>query len=176
MKKSTSGFTIVELLVVIVTIAILAAVSVVAYNGIQGRARDSRRMSDIQSINTALQLYVLDKNKAPDFGGACSIQNSQDSGCFVNDFNGGTAYIWASLQSELSPYIKTLPKDPCGKACFNKRTSSGANDGFFTYRYNAPAIFVPGSPGGQLSATSYTIWAQNLESKSASFGYGFGSF
>lgn len=41
MLKTKSGFTIVELLIVIVVIAILAAITIVAYNGIQQRARDS---------------------------------------------------------------------------------------------------------------------------------------
>ena len=39
MKKTKSGFTIVELLIVIVVIGILAAITIVAYNGIQSRAR-----------------------------------------------------------------------------------------------------------------------------------------
>jgi len=50
------GFTIVELLIVIVVIAILASISVVAYNGIQTRARDSQRSSDISAIKKALEL------------------------------------------------------------------------------------------------------------------------
>lgn len=40
-KSKNSGFTIVELLIVIVVIAILAAITIVAYNGIQNRAKDS---------------------------------------------------------------------------------------------------------------------------------------
>ncbi len=55
MKKTTSGFTIVELLIVIVVIAILAAISVVAYTGIQDRARRSKVDSDIRNIITAIQ-------------------------------------------------------------------------------------------------------------------------
>lgn len=40
-KKDKSGFTIVELLIVVVVIAILAAITIVAYNGIQNRAKKS---------------------------------------------------------------------------------------------------------------------------------------
>jgi general secretion pathway protein G len=47
MKKSASGFTIVELLIVIVVIAILATISTVAYNGIQERARTTALKSDL---------------------------------------------------------------------------------------------------------------------------------
>jgi len=43
--KSSRGFTIVELLIVVVIIAILAAITIVAYNGIQGRAKASAAQS-----------------------------------------------------------------------------------------------------------------------------------
>ncbi|MCA9336234.1 prepilin-type N-terminal cleavage/methylation domain-containing protein, partial [Candidatus Saccharibacteria bacterium] len=46
-KHRLSGFTIVELLIVIVVLAILAAITIVAYNGIQQRSRDSIRKSDL---------------------------------------------------------------------------------------------------------------------------------
>ena len=57
MKKSVRGFTIVELLIVIVVIAILAAITIVAYNGIQSRARDTQRASDISVFLKALENY-----------------------------------------------------------------------------------------------------------------------
>jgi prepilin-type N-terminal cleavage/methylation domain-containing protein len=46
MLKTKSGFTIVELLIVIVVIGILAAITIVAYNGIQDRANDTSVKSD----------------------------------------------------------------------------------------------------------------------------------
>lgn len=57
MRKTTSGFTIVELLIVIVVIAILAAISIVAYNGIQERARFAAMRSDLASLNKAIKAY-----------------------------------------------------------------------------------------------------------------------
>lgn len=56
-NKDQKGFTIVELLMVIVIIAILAAITIVAYNGIQQRARDAKRVSDISQIKKALLAY-----------------------------------------------------------------------------------------------------------------------
>lgn len=60
-----SGFTIVELLIVIVVIAILAAISIVAYNGIQQRANDTVRMSDADTIQKSLSLYFAERGTFP---------------------------------------------------------------------------------------------------------------
>lgn len=54
------GFTIVELLIVIVVIAILAAITLVAYNGIQTRANDTRIRDAAAKFATALQLWAID--------------------------------------------------------------------------------------------------------------------
>lgn len=59
------GFTIVELLIVIVVIGILAAITVVAYNGIQLRARDTDRLSDISQIRKKLEAYKAINNVYP---------------------------------------------------------------------------------------------------------------
>jgi len=65
MRLNTSGFTIVELLIVIVVIGILASVSVVAYNGINTRAKLTAMKTDFKSIQTALELYKADHGHYP---------------------------------------------------------------------------------------------------------------
>lgn len=59
------GFTIIELLIVIVIIAVLASITIVAYNGIQGRSRDARRMQDLSLIMQGLEIYKTNNGSYP---------------------------------------------------------------------------------------------------------------
>lgn len=59
------GFTIVELLIVIVIIGILAAITIVAYNGIQERGRISSMQSDMQTLNKAIQMFHAENGRYP---------------------------------------------------------------------------------------------------------------
>ncbi len=65
MRQKQTGFTIVELLIVIVVIGILAAITIVAYNGIQNRANDTAIQSDLQNISKKLELYKADNGVYP---------------------------------------------------------------------------------------------------------------
>lgn len=57
MRKTINGFTIVELLVVIVVIGILATITVVSYNGVHTRARATAAIAKLDIINKALEQY-----------------------------------------------------------------------------------------------------------------------
>ncbi len=63
--KHKQGFTIVELLIVIVVIAVLAAITVVAFNGIQTRAKNTKTVNAAVSWIKALKLYNADKGTWP---------------------------------------------------------------------------------------------------------------
>lgn len=60
--RKDSGFTLVELLIVIVVIAILAAITIVAYNGVQNRAHTSAEQSAATTLQQKVQLYYTDKD------------------------------------------------------------------------------------------------------------------
>lgn len=81
------GFTIVELLIVIVVIAILAAITIVAYNGIQARARDNVRKQDLAYLAKALKLYAVDNND--DYASAnCGSGGASSFGWLPSDYDG----------------------------------------------------------------------------------------
>lgn len=64
MNASKRGFTIVELLIVIVVIAILAAITLVTFGTIQERTRMSRAQADLKSLDSAIRLAQINTGKA----------------------------------------------------------------------------------------------------------------
>jgi len=65
LKNRSKGFTIVELLIVIVVIAILATLVIVTFTGIQQKARDSQRQTDINAVDSHLEAYYAENGKYP---------------------------------------------------------------------------------------------------------------
>lgn len=67
------GFTIVELLIVIVVIGILAAITIVAYNGVQQRANNTARYSELSAWQKQFELYKAQESEYPAMadGGYC---------------------------------------------------------------------------------------------------------
>lgn len=122
--QKQTGFTLVELLIVIVVIAILAAISVVAYNGIQERARDSQRTSDVSNITKALEMYYLDNGRYP------AINDGA-----VDVINGGWATTaddsWRRLTDALEPYVSGIGSDPVSTPGANVH-DTGYNYAYFS--------------------------------------------
>lgn len=64
-KSLQKGFTIVELLIVIVVIGILAALVLNTFSGVQKRARDTQRQTDTNALFTQLEAYYNEKGGYP---------------------------------------------------------------------------------------------------------------
>ena len=123
------GFTIVELLIVIVVIAILASISIVAYNGIQQRARDTQRAQDMKTIAKALEMYYADNGRFPTSNcGTAGVPacpaSKKVNGAWATTSDGS----WNVLEAALVPkYISAVPKDPQASTSTPAAISGGYN-------------------------------------------------
>ena len=64
-QRNQRGFTIVELLIVIVVIGILAGLVITTFTGIQQRARNTERQTDIKAIHGQVEAYYASNGKYP---------------------------------------------------------------------------------------------------------------
>lgn len=109
-KQKQSGFTIVELLIVIVVVGILAAITIVAYNGIQLRSRDTIRVNDLRAIHKSIELYKAENGSYP-----LPANGSMNWTGNCSSFGSVTDYI-----TGISTYVSRLPLDPKWKNTDNK--------------------------------------------------------
>lgn len=82
MTERRAGFTIVELLIVIVVIGILAAIVIVAYSGVQERAKYSSKRSDIETLQKLVEVYNAQNGSYPSTGSAWTYQR-RDGNNFI---------------------------------------------------------------------------------------------
>ena len=82
-------FTIAELLIVVVVIAILAAITIVAYTGFTKRAYKNRAISEVSAIARAVNLYHADKGAYP-----ADVERNIPVGIFDYTGNAGAPTQW----------------------------------------------------------------------------------
>jgi prepilin-type N-terminal cleavage/methylation domain-containing protein len=63
-----SGFTIIELLVVVIIIGILATLVATTYGGVQAKNRNSDRETNLDTLQAQLETYYAQYSKYPNFG------------------------------------------------------------------------------------------------------------
>lgn len=117
-KTAQKGFTIVELLIVIVVIGILAALVITTYNGIQQKGRNTERTTDLKAVQGQLEAYYASNGRYPS----------------NTDLGGTSASNVTFIQGNMKGLDKEALRDPKGAAAdysLNTGTTVGGNK--YTY-------------------------------------------
>lgn len=123
------GFTLIELLVVVAIIGLLSTLAVLALGSARQKARDAKRVADVQQLRSALELYYADNNQYPDDGSTPPlILGLGAASCLDN----------TGFQTTCSgtTYMGNVPRDPsmsgsAGSAC------TGASSAVCEYAYTS---------------------------------------
>jgi prepilin-type N-terminal cleavage/methylation domain-containing protein len=159
--RSNPGFTIVELLIVIVVIAILATMSIVAYNGIQSRAKNTQTETAAAWYRKTLIAYALENGSYPNSNTSSCLGESSaypDGTCFgASGYN--AAFItdlktWLKSSTVQSPNTDCLPMYSGCRRALAYTPSTWPLDGtshsfwmIYVLRNNAKCT-IPGLSGG----------------------------
>ena len=104
-KNKNTGFTIVELLIVIAVIGILAGITVVAYNGVSQRATNTSIISTAKNSINLIHSYIGATGKYPHSSDSCLVPIQGSTTCH---YGTGDRSVSSLLASELSKF-GTLP-------------------------------------------------------------------
>lgn len=142
------GFTLIELLVVIAIIGILATIVVVNVNSARAKARDVKRISDLQQIQTALEMYYAGKGQYP----FSDVEVNQEWDCSVGSGGCNTSCVSYSLFANFlqdlvdEETLSKVPKDPI-------------NNGNSLYLYDNWSLFDPDDPICVNNSQHYILYA-----------------
>lgn len=148
-KRNTAGFTIIELLIVAAIIGLLSAVVLQSLNTARQRSRNATRLSQIDQINKAMELFATGgQNKLPYSGGPAewrclgldTVQNCSGG------FTGHTATSNA-VRSNISGGV--VPKDP---------NISGSIGEYYLYNSNTPDLTGDQCSPTTCPAGAYLSW------------------
>jgi prepilin-type N-terminal cleavage/methylation domain-containing protein len=127
MKKTVSGFTIVELLIVIVVIGILAVISIVGYNGVQTRAKASAVAEDLKKTEKAFRLLAIEQSRSSWWtDNAFTGTSNADLASIINS-SGLSAYMQREPTSVGTDWIYDSDVDASSKAECNQNDTRGTS-------------------------------------------------
>ncbi|HAS85111.1 MAG TPA: hypothetical protein DCS23_03540 [Candidatus Yonathbacteria bacterium] len=107
-KKSRSGFTLIELLVVIAIVGVLSGIVLQSLQSARYKSQNATRLSDINQIDNALQLYLTKTNASlPSTAGSWRCVGLTTGTCWIAGYLPAT-----TLNTALAGNISKIPKDP----------------------------------------------------------------
>jgi general secretion pathway protein G len=123
------GFTLVEILIVVVILGILAAIVIPQFTEASTEARTSSLMSNLQTVRAQLELYAVQHND--DNPPAAADDGSWPEMTGTTDIDGDTT------GTDFGPYLQQIPPNPFTNSRTVVAWGAGAADGSHGWEYNA---------------------------------------
>ena len=171
--KIKAGFTIVELLIVVVVIAILAAVTIVSYAGITNRAYDTAVQSDLANIARKYELYktTSTSDKYP-YGGTLNSGSLFKIQVSKNSYDSNASYQLLNCTNSSYPGTDyaVLARSKSGRRFYISSVSNGVQeytgadqwlDDSISTRCNTILVGSTGNGAGYAVADGWRAWTSN---------------
>ncbi|MEC7860818.1 MAG: type II secretion system major pseudopilin GspG [Pseudomonadota bacterium] len=139
-KKNNKGFTLIEIMVVVIILGILTAIVAPNIIGRVGDAQVTAAKQTIRSIEGALRMYRLDNFNYPNTEQGIEALSKKPVGQNARNWKG--------------PYLDRIPEDPWGNKYLY--TYPGLNGEFDVYTYGRD-----GQPGGDGDDADIGNWMNN---------------
>lgn len=158
LKAGHSGFTIVELAVVVAVIGILVTVMVFSFQRVQSQARDAKRASDIKIMSNALERYYIKNGYYP--SGCGDTRANCPVFSFVNFPNSDEISVNTS-NTELSNILET-DLNAVGDPQATQSTKPFISVSYLVpltqkgYVYRGGQTYIPATSGGTIHFNEYT--------------------
>jgi len=107
--RAKGGFTLVEILIVVVILGILAAIVIPQFTEASTEAKESRLLSDLQSMRSQIELYKIQHNDEMPGAGTASFADAMTG---YTDVAGALALLQAPADGVYGPYIQKIPTNP----------------------------------------------------------------
>src|SRR5215212_267728 len=137
-----TGFTLVEILIVVIILGILAAIVIPQFTNASQDARESSLLSQLQTLRSQIELYKLQhKDQLPNLvGGAPGVVTNWDPLCTKTDADGAPS----NASDAFGPYMQSAPTNPLNGLTNvvdgdTAMLAAGADCGFI-YDYGATGV------------------------------------
>ncbi len=126
--RARSGFTLVEILIVVIILGILAAIVIPQFSDASTQARESSLRADLRSMRSQVELYSVQHND--------NLPGADTGTTFVEAMTGTTNAAGSKTGADFGPYVLKIPTNPFSSLATVREGGAAAGAGTEGWRFD----------------------------------------